>query len=212
VKGLYVITAEVPHLGRTHLDVARAAVSGGARVIQVREKNKVRDALSIAREIRRLTRGTGVKFVVNDRVDIAQAADADGVHLGQGDTEISEARRMLGDDKIIGVSATCLDEAVEAEALGADYVGVGPIFPTPSKTDAAEPIGCRALREIRKRVRLPLVAIGGITIENLEEVLASGADSVAVISAVANASDMEAAVRDLVEKISIIAKSIERRA
>lgn len=206
MKGLYVITAEVPHLRRGHLEVARAAISGGAQVIQVREKNGARDFLSVAQEIRRLIAGTGVKFIVNDRADIALAAGADGVHLGQSDMRLSEARKILGDDKIIGVSATSLDEALEAEAQGADYLGVGPIFPTPSKDDAAEPIGCGVLEVIRRRVRVPLVAIGGINAENVEKVLLAGADSIAVISAVSMAEDMVSAARELAQRIAGFAK------
>lgn len=212
VSGLYVITTPVPHMGRSHLDVAEAAVAGGAQVIQLREKNETSDILEMARRLRELTRRAGIKFIVNDRVDVALAAEADGVHLGQEDASFSAARRVLGNQRIIGISATSIEEAVEAERQGADYLGVGPIFPTPSKSDAAEPMGCDLLAEIRRRVKIPLVAVGGITADNLEEVLSAGADSVAVISAVAMAPDMESAARDLVEKISVIAKSIEHRA
>lgn len=201
VSGLYVITTSVPHMGRSHLDIAEAAVAGGAQVIQLREKNETGNILEMARRLRELTRRAGIKFIVNDRVDVALAAEADGAHLGQEDVSFSAARRVLGNQRIIGISATSIEEAVEAERQGADYLGVGPIFPTPSKSDAAEPMGCGLLAEIRRRVKIPLVAIGGITADNLEEVLSAGADSVAVISAVAAAPDMETAVHELVERI-----------
>jgi thiamine-phosphate pyrophosphorylase len=206
VKGLYVITAEIAHMGRSHIDIARAAISGGAQAIQLREKSASDDIFRIAQEMRELTRQAGVKFIVNDRVDVALAAEADGVHIGQQDMGILEARRMLGSNKIVGISATCVDEAVKAEVQGADYVGVGPIFPTPSKSDAVEPIGCGVLEDIRKRVRIPLVAIGGINAENVEKVLLAGADSIAVISAVSLAEDMVSAARELAQRIAGFAK------
>ncbi len=210
---LCVITEDVPELGRSHVDVARAAIQGGATVVQFREKNLTPAGEAMAREIRRLTTATGVCFIVNDCVELAAACGADGVHVGQSDRSALEARRLLRTDAVIGVSATCLAEALDiageteaAEARepasrGADYVGVGPIFPTPSKPDAAAPIGLTGLSEIRARVRLPLVAIGGITADNAADCVAAGADGVAVISTVTRAPDMAAVTRELAELV-----------
>ncbi len=138
---------------------------------------------------------------MNDRVDVAAAVGADGVHLGQEDIPLEAARKMLGSMAIIGVSAACVEEAIEAERGGADYLGVGPIFPTPSKDDAGEPIGLDGLKEIRRAVNIPLIAIGGINQDNLEAVMEAGADGAAVISAVAGAEDMVAAARRLAQII-----------
>lgn len=199
---LYVITAEVPEKSRSHLDVARAALAGGASIIQLRDKEKSsKELLEIAKQLSFITKEANCNFIVNDRLDIAMAADADGVHLGQDDLPVGEAKRILPGGMIIGASATNLAEALAAQREGADYLGVGPIFPTPSKDDAASPIGLSALREIRQSVGIPVVAIGGITVDNLEAVLATGVDGVAVISAVAGEADMISAALALADKI-----------
>jgi len=199
---LYVITTEIPCLSRTHIDVARDAIAGGATVIQLREKDRcTRDILRIAVEIRKLTCQSGTLFIINDRIDIALAIDADGVHLGQEDMPLPYARKILGKEKIIGVSVGGIEEAVRAEREGADYLGVGSIFLTPSKSDAGQPVGLDTLSEVRSLVKTPIVAIGGITLNNIEEVLKAGADGVAVISAVACAADVRKATSELLRKI-----------
>ncbi len=199
---LYVITTEIPGLSRTHIDVARDAIAGGATVIQLREKDRcTRDILRIAAEIKKLTHRSGTLFIINDRIDIALAIDADGVHLGQEDMPLLYARRILGKGKIIGVSVGGIEEAVRAEREGADYLGVGSIFLTPSKSDAGQPVGLGTLSEIRSSVKTPIVAIGGITLNNIEDVLKAGADGVAVISAVACATDVKRATSELLRKI-----------
>ncbi|MDI6822125.1 MAG: thiamine phosphate synthase [Actinomycetota bacterium] len=199
---LYVITTEIPVLSRTHIDVARDAIAGGATVIQLREKDRyTRDILRIAAEIKKLTHRSGTLFIINDRIDIALAIDADGVHLGQEDMPLLYARRILGKEKIIGVSVGGIEEAVRAEREGADYLGVGSIFLTPSKSDAGQPVGLGTLSEIRSSVKTPIVAIGGITLNNIEDVLKAGADGVAVISAVACATDVKRATSELLRKI-----------
>ena len=191
---LCIITADLPDLKRTHVDVARESILGGATMVQFRDKNAgTREILDAAFEIRDLAKRAGIPFIVNDRIDIAMAVGSDGVHLGQEDMPIDVARRILGQSRIIGISATNLEEAIEAQRQGADYLGVGPIFATPSKEDAAEPMGPVGLAEIRKQVRIPIVAIGGITEENAGEVMAAGADGIAVISAIAGASDIKEA-------------------
>jgi len=198
--GLYVITTAQTAGGEGHLDVVRAALAGGADAVQLRDKEAGGGELyRVALEALKLMRkgGGSPLFLVNDRVDVALAAGADGVHLGQEDLPASAARRILGEGAVLGVSAGSVEEARAAEEEGADYLGVGPIFPTPSKPDAGEPLGLEGLRAIRRVVNIPLVAIGGINEENLEEVFEAGADGVAVISAVASAPDLEEAVRRL---------------
>ena len=194
------ITTEVPAKDRTHTDICKAALEGGGRLIQYREKNKTfAEMVKEATEIKKLCDEFDALFIVNDWIKLAKEVDADGLHLGQGDESIEEARKILT-GKIIGLSATCLDGAIEAQAKGADYIGAGPVFETPSKNDAAEPFGLKTLAEIRKRVSVPIVAIGGITKENMASVLEAGADAVAVISAIAAADDMEKAIRDLINE------------
>ena len=136
-------------------------------------------------------------MIINDRVDVAQAVQADGVHLGQTDMPLDTAKNILGDSMIIGISAESLQDAIEAEKGGADYLGVSPIYATPTKTDTAPPLGLKGLREIRETVKLPLVGIGGLNRENAADVIRNGADGVAVVSAIVAADDPEAAARAL---------------
>lgn len=156
----------------------------GVKWIQYREKNNPRrDIYKEAVILRRLAEEFNATFIVNDHADIALAVNADGVHLGQEDLPVKEARKILGKEKIIGISTHSIEQAVDAEAGGADYIGFGPIFHTKTK-DAGEPKGIAALREIKRHVKIPVVAIGGINTENLESVLDSGADAVAAASAI----------------------------
>jgi thiamine-phosphate pyrophosphorylase len=188
---------------RTHLDVAEAALKGGATVIQYRDKTaSSRTMLTHAIALRELTKKYDALFIVNDRIDVAMAAGADGVHLGQDDIDFASAKQILGNNYIIGISATNFDEAIVAAKSGADYVGAGPIFPTSSKDDAAKPIGIEGLRKIRESLSIPIVAIGGITIDNSGDVVRAGADALAVISAVASADNMTAAAAQLSNSIS----------
>lgn len=198
--GLYLITGGYPNLGRGHLDIARAALAGGADVIQIREKEAgAKQLLGVALEARDLLdkNGSDCLLFINDDVDVALACEADGVHVGRDDLSAGEARSLCGPAMFLGVSASNVLEAEEAEQEGADYIGVGPIFATPSKADAAPPIGREGLRLIRESVGMPIVAIGGINHDNAAGVLEAGADGVAVISAVATAADMEESVRRL---------------
>jgi thiamine-phosphate pyrophosphorylase len=196
---LYVITDERLGRGRSHLEIAEAAIRGGADVVQLRDKAaSSRRLYDIALQMRRLTRDAGVPFIVNDRLDIALAADADGVHIGVEDLPASVARRLLGPGKILGVSAETLEEAVTAEREGADYLGVGPVFEARgTKPDAGEPLGLDRIARIRRGCRLPIVAIGGIHAENARSVREAGANAAAVISAVASAEDVAQAARRL---------------
>lgn len=148
-----------------------------------------------AREMRQLTRRGGYLFIVNDRVDIALASQADGVHLGQEDLPLGVARKLIGREKIIGISTHDLSQAEEAERGGADYIGFGPIFGTTTKNTGYSPRGLAMLREIRKAVKIPIVAIGGITENNVTQVWEAGADAAAMISALMGAEDVAEKVR-----------------
>jgi thiamine-phosphate diphosphorylase len=198
--GLYVITE--CWRGRSHADVARAALAGGARAVQLRDKGMcVRELLATAQELREMCAKADALLVVNDRLDVALAAQAAGVHLGPEDLPVASARRaLLGWERrrfVIGASVSTVEEAKQAVADGADYLGVGSIFATDTKPDAGEAVGLQRIAEIRRVVSLPLVAVGGITSDNIAEVIRAGADGAAVVSAVSRADDMEAAARRL---------------
>ncbi len=196
--GLYVITDEKLSKGLTHPQIARQAIAGGADVIQLRDKKSDCHYLGrCAAEIGVIAKEAGVPFIVNDRLDIALQAGADGVHLGQDDTPLKFARRIVPKGFVIGVSAGTLDEARKAERGGADYIGLGPVFPTSSKHDAGTVCGLDLLREVKSHVSIPVVAIGGIGVHNAAEVIAAGADGIAVISAVVSQDDIAGAARTL---------------
>lgn len=193
--GLHVITSQI--------DIAAKAAAGGAGVIQYRDKDaSPRVLFDTAREMLAICRAAGVPLVINDRPDIAMIVGADGVHLGQRDLPIAVARRLLGPGKLIGGSASTVQEAGKVERAGADYVGFGHIFATGSKTKAYPPRGLTTLREVCATVRIPVIAIGGITEASAEEAMAAGAYGVAVLSAVGGASDPEAATRTLGRLVS----------
>lgn len=199
---LYVITDRAIGRGRPLEDLVAAAVLGGATAIQFRDKTQpARAMLEAGRRLMEITRPAGVSLIVNDRVDVALALDADGVHVGGDDIPVAEARRILGPRKIVGASAATVAEARQAEADGADYVGVGSIFPTASKPDAGEAIGTAALGPIKAAVAIPVVAIGGIDHSNAGDAIRAGADGIAVISAVMGADDAEEAARGLLAAV-----------
>src|SRR3989441_3473613 len=188
---LRVLTDREWSRGRDMLSVAAAALDGGATVIQLRDKAaSTRLLIEEGLALRALTRERGALLIVNDRVDVALAVEADGAHVGQEDMPAGLARRLLGAKRILGVSAANIEEADEAVAGGADYLGVGPIFPSPGKADAGPATGVHLLTELAKRYTIPLIAIGGITAENAAEVIRAGACGVAVITAVAYAEDI----------------------
>ena len=200
---LYVITDEQIGHGLSHTEIARRAVAGGADTIQLRDKRlSGRDLLIVASAIREVTRDAGALFIVNDRLDVALAAGADGVHLGESDLPIEHARRIAPPGFIIGASVGSVTTAVRAGAAGADYVALSPTFSTASKDDAGPGHGLAMLSAIRSAVSLPLVAIGGITPGNVADVIAAGADGIAVISAVVGEDDVTAAARDLRTRIT----------
>jgi len=200
IKGLYAIIDNSVRPDISNVEIARRVLFGGAKAIQLRGKGlSSKELLSQAREIRELSKKTGAMLIVNDRADIALLSDADGVHLGQDDLPIAEARKILGSGKLIGISTHNLEQAIKAGAAGADYIGFGPVFGTKTKADAEEAKGLEALREITNSVKIPVAAIGGITLENAKEVAKAGADAVAVISAIAKADDIKATTKRFVE-------------
>jgi thiamine-phosphate pyrophosphorylase len=195
MNGLYVITDR----RRGHVEVAQAALEGGARIIQLRDKHaSTWQLVAWAEKIRRLCERHRALFLVNDRVDVSMASGAWGVHLGTEDMPLPHARRLMGSEAIIGASVANLIEAKAAVAGGASYVAVGSIYETSSKDDAGEPVGVGVLAEIAAEVKVPVVAIGGITAERLAEIRQAGAACAAVMSAVSQADDMVEATRRLV--------------
>jgi len=192
---LYVIVDWSAVAGQDPVAVAEAAIRGGADVIQWRDKQATdRDFIAAARALRELTRRLQTIFVVNDRVAVAMLVQADGVHLGHEDLPVGEVRSLVGQSMLIGRSTHSLKEAQEAEAAGADYMGVGPIFATPTKPDYPV-VGLDLIRQVKPVIRIPWVAIGGIDRKTLPLVLSAGATRVAVVRAVAGASDVEGAAR-----------------
>lgn len=194
---LYAVTDRSWLNGRTLYEQVEEALKGGVTFVQLREKNLDDTAfLQEAKEIKELCARFHVPFVINDNVDIAAEIDADGVHVGQSDMEAGDVRKKLGPDKIIGVSAQTVEQALRAQAHGADYLGVGAVFPTGSKADAVE-VSHDTVREICRAVDIPVIAIGGITRENVIELKGTGICGIAVISAIFAQQDIEEAARTL---------------
>ena len=204
---LYAVTARIrARNAQELLEQVACAAEGGATIIQLREKHLEDGALiEEARAFAALCRKKGVISIINDRADIAVAAGADGVHVGQDDLEAGRAREILGQDRILGVSAHNVEEALRAEAAGADYLGVGAAFQTGTKTDA-KPISHALYREITRAVHIPVVAIGGITRENILELSGRGLSGAAVVSALFGVEDVRAAAR----KMRALAEEIAR--
>ena len=201
LAGLYLILDTQNLGGRDAVEVLAGAIRGGIKAVQLRDKQLGKtELLQMARRLRKVCVEKDVLFIVNDYVDVALAAGADGVHLGQGDLPVAEARRLLPLDKLVGLSTTTLSQARRAQSDGADYVAVGSIYPTPSKGNF-KLVGPGRLRQIRGKTSLPLIAIGGINIDRIEEVVKAGAHGVAVIGAVLGATDVEKASRGLVTKL-----------
>jgi thiamine-phosphate pyrophosphorylase len=205
---LYVVTDRCLSRGLDHQEVARRAVEGGADVVQLRDKNLTAAELyDLATNMRAVVHGAGRLLIINDRLDIALAAGADGVHLGQDDLPVAAARR-LAPGLVIGASVSSVPEAVRAERDGADYVAVSPLFDTRSKDDAGPGRGLDALRSIRRAVTVPVIGIGGIGPAQVAEVIAAGADGIAVISAVVSQDDIASAAREL---RSLVVRARDRR-
>jgi len=198
--GLYGITAEKFSAGRSNLEVVRQMIAGGIGLIQYREKRPYKsfgEMLQECKAIRQLTREAGVLFIINDYPDIAQLVDADGVHVGQDDFPVAEVRRLIGPDKLIGLSTHNSEQAAEAVTFGADYIGVGPIFATKTKDDVCAPVGLEYLEHVVRHNRLPFVAIGGIKEHNLKDVLQRGAKTVCLVTEIVGTADITATVRRL---------------
>lgn len=200
LKGLYAIIENSLRPSLSNTEIAKQVLAGGAKIVQLRGKDLFsKELLEQAREISDITRKAGAVFIVNDRADIALLSDADGVHLGQDDLPVAAARKILGKSRLIGISTHNLEQALKAEQEGADYIGFGPVFDTTTKADAEEAKGIDALAELKRRVSIPVVAIGGITLENLREVINRGADCAAVISAIVKADDIEERTKEFAE-------------
>jgi len=198
LKGIYVVVDTASLGSRSHIEMTRMSIKGGATAIQLRDKQTDKQKLlTIARNMKELCAAGNVLFIINDYLDIAIAVNADGVHMGQNDLPVTIARKELPIDMIVGCSARTLAEAIQGEKDGADYIGLGAIYPTGSKSNAIV-IGFELLRQTIKSIKIPVVAIGGINKDNIKDVMAAGAVSAAVISAVLQADDPEKATRELV--------------
>ncbi len=202
---LYVVTDDSMSHGRTHAEVAELAFAGGADAVQLRMKNSdEKEMLEQALLISESSKKYGKLFFVNDNFSVALKSGADGVHFGQSDMHITEARKICGKDMLIGISAGTLEEALDAEKFGADYIGFGPVFDTSSKSDAPSGIGLELLKEVCKKVKIPVVAIGGINESNTESVLKAGAEGLAVISVVVAKEDIKSATTKMKTLIDAI--------
>jgi thiamine-phosphate pyrophosphorylase len=198
---LYVITAQSNHPGRSVVDVIEQTLIGGAHIVQLRNKTGTREeVLEQAKALRLLTRKYNVPFIINDYPDIVLETDADGVHLGQEDMPIAEARRLLGPDRIIGISTHNLNQALKAERDGADYIGVGPVFPTDTKPGKAA-VTTSYVTEAARHISIPFVAIGGITLDNADLVLAAGAKRICAVSAIVGSDDPASVCRSFLKRI-----------
>ncbi len=199
---MMVITSCDVEQGRGHEDVARAALNAGCRAVQLRDKRMSdRDFAEVALRIKRACWERGALFLVNDRIDVACSVHSDGVHLGVDDLDVALARMLLPPGSLVGFSPESISQAGEAVESGADYLGVGPVFPSPSKPDAGDPIGLDGLSAYCREGLAPVIAVGGINASNAARVLEAGAAGAAVISAVARATDMEAATREVLESL-----------
>jgi len=192
----YGITDQASARGRADEEVAKSLILGGIDALQYRAKKvAAREQLATAIRLRAMTQAKGLPLIINDRIDLAVACGADGVHLGQDDLPVSAARLMVGHDLIVGISTHSLDQALRAESEGADYIGFGPIHPTATKENNVPAVGLAALAEVMAQVRIPVVAIGGIKMAGLEGLAAAGARCVAVVTALTAAEDVAAATR-----------------
>ena len=195
---LYLVTDRGLAGDRAIEDIVRESVKGGVTMVQLREKNiATRDFITLALKLKEILKPSGVSLVINDRVDVAMAADADGVHIGQSDMPYAMARELLGASKIIGLSVENFDQIEEANKLDVDYIGISPVFATPTKTDTAEPFGLEGLKKAVRMSVHPTVAIGGMNENTAADVMACGTDGIAVVSAIVCAPDPAEASRRL---------------
>ena len=195
---LYLVTDRELSLGRSLEEVVSEAVKGGVTVVQLREKDaSTGEFIELARRLMKLLKPLRIPLIINDRVDVALAVDADGVHIGQSDMSYEDARRLLGPDKIIGLSVENFKDIEASNALDVDYIGISPVYGTPTKTDTAEPFGLEGLRKAVQMSAHPTVAIGGMNASTIAEVMAAGTDGVAVVSAICSAENIRKATSDL---------------
>lgn len=204
---LYVIIDRRMMRGRSPIQIAKEAIEGGATALQLREKDmESRDLCNLTSSIREVAKRRRVLFLVDDRVDIALAVDADGVHLGSKDLPIRIARKLLGRNKIIGATVRNLSQALKAQREGADYLSLGPIFSTKTRKNLPLPRGLKTITRIKKKIKIPLIAIGGINKDNVARVIRAGADGIAVVSAVTRAENIQKATRELLSRIREVKK------
>lgn len=195
---LYLVTDRSLSHGRSTAEIVKMATAGGVTCVQLREKDcGTREFIEEARAIKPVLNLNKIPLIINDRLDVAMAVGADGVHLGQSDMRINDARKIVGKSLLIGISAESADDAVQAEKDGADYIGVSPVFTTQTKTDTAPPLGLEGVTAIRRLVNIPIVGIGGINHLNAASVMSAGADGIAVVSAIVSADDPTAAAESL---------------
>jgi thiamine-phosphate pyrophosphorylase len=197
---LYLVTDEKASLGRSIVDIVRQAVKGGVSIVQLREKElDTRQFIERARELQKILKPQNIPLIINDRIDIALAVNADGVHIGQKDMPFELVKRIIPGNMIVGLSVETIEQLREAESLPADYIAVSPVFSTPVKTDFDQkPWGLEGLAEARKLTKHTLVAIGGVNASNAMNVISAGADGIAVVSGICSADNPEAASRELI--------------
>jgi len=205
---LYLVTDPAMTSRRGLLETVASAVGGGVTLVQLRDKEApARDLIEAGRALKALLAPTGIPLVVNDRIEVARAIGADGVHVGQGDLPPEAARAILGPDAVIGLSITREEEIATFNPSIVDYIGLGPIFPTGTKSDAAPAFGEHVFAALRRRLSCPVVAIGGITPGNASQAIAAGADGIAVVSAICSAADPRAAARTLRTAVDLALKA-----
>lgn len=195
---LYLVTDRSLSMGRSLIDIVEKAVAGGVTMVQLREKDcSTREFIELAVAVKKITSARHIPLIINDRVDVALAAEADGVHVGQSDMSCQMVRRIMGEKAIIGLSIENDMQAKESADWQIDYIGISPVFSTPTKTDTAPPLGIEGIQRIRKLTPHPIVGIGGINLSNIPEIIQAGAEGVALVSAICSAPDMEAATHNL---------------
>ncbi len=201
--GLYFIT-DSKLTKKNVVEDVKAAIKGGVKVVQYREKDApTRQMIEEAKKIRQICKKNSVLFLINDRIDVAIAVNADGVHIGNEDMPYWHARKLLGENKVIGLSAHSVKDALQNQKLGADYTSIGPIYRTTTKKSPKPPIGLGPIKQLKSRLKIPFVAIGGINEKNIDEVLRAGARNIAMVSGIVAKNNVGEAVRNLISKISL---------
>jgi thiamine-phosphate pyrophosphorylase len=201
---LYLVTDRPLCMGRSLEEVIEAAVAGGVSVVQLREKDaSTREFYEVARRVKAFLAPRTIPLIINDRLDIALAVEAEGLHIGQSDMPYAIARKLMGPDAIIGLSVENVDDAIQANDWDVDYLGLSPIFSTPTKTDIHHQLGLEGIRAIKAISRHTLVAIGGINASNTAEIIAAGVDGVSVVSAICSAPDPTDASRQLLHQVAM---------